>query len=208
MFKLIKELFKLLSPSQTNRFYLLQILVILMALTEIIGVASIIPFMALVGDMNQLQQNTIIAQVYKASGITSESHFVFLLGVGVLAMLFFAAMISMFTTWRLSMFATVIGSEIADKLYTHYLKQSWLFHVSESSAQLTKKIATEAVRVTSGILLPLMLMNARIVLSLLMSLSIFIYDPKVAIIGLILFSTAYYIIFDAVSYTHLRAHET
>jgi HlyD family secretion protein len=96
------------------------------------------------------------------------------------------------------MFATVIGSEIADKLYTHYLKQSWLFHVSESSAQLTKKIATEAVRVTSGILLPLMLMNARIVLSLLMSLSIFIYDPKVAIIGLILFSTAYYIIFDVV----------
>ena len=89
------------------------------------------------------------------------------------------------------MFACKIGSEVADKLYSHYLRQNWLFHTTESSAQLTKKIATETVRVTSGILMPLMQMNARVVLSVLMSLSIFIYDPKVAIVGLTVFSSAY-----------------
>ena len=198
MFNLFKKLFSLLSPSQTRRFYLLQVLVIVMAIIEIIGVASIIPFMSLVGDMSQLQKNTIIAQAYQASGITSASQFVFLLGIGVLVMLFFSAVISMFTTWRLSMFACKIGSEVADKLYSHYLRQNWLFHTTESSAQLTKKIATETVRVTSGILMPLMQMNARVVLSVLMSLSIFIYDPKVAIVGLTVFSSAYFIIFKVV----------
>ena len=87
-----------------------------MAVIEVLSVASIIPFMALVGDMSQLQQDTIIAQVYQVSGITSESQFVFLLGVSVLVMLFVAAMISMFATWRLSMFASKVGAEIADKL--------------------------------------------------------------------------------------------
>ena len=82
MFNLFKKLFSLLSPSQTRRFYLLQVLeVIVMAIIEIIGVASIIPFMSLVGDMSQLQKNTIIAQAYQASGITSASQFVFLLGI-------------------------------------------------------------------------------------------------------------------------------
>ena len=198
MFKIIKKLFSLLTQSQRKRFYVLQILVVLMAIIEIIGVASVIPFMALVGDMSQLQQDTIIARVFQSSGITSESQFVFFLGVGVLIMLFVSAMFSMFTTWRLSMYASSVGSEITDKLYTHYLKQDWLFHATGSSAQLTKKIAIEALRVTNGIIMPLMQMNARIVLALFMSLTIFFYDPKVAIIGLAVFAVAYYFLFKVV----------
>ena len=87
MLKLIKKLFSLLTPSQRRRFYVLQVLVVLMAILEIAGVASIIPFMTLVGNMNQLQENTFIAQIYQASGIRSESQFVFFLGFAVLIMI-------------------------------------------------------------------------------------------------------------------------
>ena len=198
MLKSIIKLFNLLTQKQRSKFYALQILIILMAFSEIIGVASIIPFMTLVGDMAQIQKNLIIAQVYKASGISSETNFLFVLGVGVLFMLFISAIISMYTIWRLSMFANKIGAEIADRLYTHYLKQNLLFHVNGSSAQLTKKIATETERLTNGVLVPMMQMNARIVLSVFMSLGIFIYDPKVAIIGLIVFAIAYFFLFKVV----------
>ena len=198
MIEIIKQLFRLLTSSQRKRFFILQVLVVIMAFAEIVGVASIIPFMALVGDMSVLEQENIIAQVYQASGIDSPRKFVFLLGVGVLVMLFLSALISMFTTWRLSMFANKVGTEIADRLYTHYLKQGWLYHASGSSAQLTKKIANETTRVTSVVLLPLMQMNARIALSCFMSIAIFIYDPKVAIIGLVAFAVAYFILYKLV----------
>ena len=198
MLKILKQLFSLLSPNQRKRFYLLQILVLLMALMEIAGVASIIPFMTLVGNMNQLGQDTAIAQVYQATGITSESQFVFLLGIGVLVMLFVSTVISMFTIWRLSMFANKVGAEIADRLFNHYLEQNWLFHASGSSAQLTKKIAIETQRVTGGILVPLLHMNARFVLALLLVLSIFVYEPTVAIIGFSTFTLAYFFLFKVV----------
>ena len=198
MFKIVKQLFNLLTTGQRKRFYVLQILVLLMAFAEIFGVVSIIPFMALVGDMSQLKKETLIAQLYQVSGINSEMQFVFLLGLGVLVMLFFSAIISMITTWRLSVFGNKVGVEIADRLYAHYLKQVWLFHASGSSAQLTKKIAIEAQRVTGGIIVPLMHMNARIVLSFLMCLSILSYDPKVAIIGLVIFAVSYFILFKVV----------
>ena len=198
MIKLINKLFTLLTPNQRKHFYVMQILVVLMAFMEIIGVASIIPFMTLVGDMSQLQQDTIIAQVYQASGITSESQFVFLLGVGVLFMMFISTMISTFTTWRLAMFAYKIGAEISARLYIHYLKKDWLFHASGSSAQLTKKIATETQRVTGGIIMPLLQTNARIALAMFMGLTIFFYDPKVSIIGLAIFAIAYIILFKLV----------
>lgn len=198
MLKLIKKLFSLLTPSQRRRFYVLQILVVLMAILEIVGVASIIPFMTLVGNMDQLQENTFIAQVYRASGIDSESEFVFFLGFLVLVMMFISAMISVYTIWMISMFANKVGTEIADRLYNYYLEQNWLFHASGSSAQLTRKIAVETQRVTGGILTPLMQMNARIILALLMILSIFIYDPKVATLIFITFSIAYLILFKVV----------
>ena len=198
MIKLIKKLFTLLTPGQRRRFYVLQILAILMAFAEIIGVVSIVPFMALVGDMSQLQQNTIIAQVYQSSGITSELQFVFFLGLRVLVLLLISSIISILTVWKMSMFANKIGVEIADRLYTHYLKQDWLFHASGSSSQLTKKIAIETARVTGGVLVPLMQMNAKIILALLMSLSIFIFDPKVAIIGLFTFTVSYFFLFKVI----------
>ena len=198
MFKLLKNLFNLLSPNQRKRFYALQFLVVIMSVFEILGVASIIPFMALVGDMSQLEQNTFIAEIYRQSGITSESQFVFWVGLCVLGLLFISMIISIFTIWGLSMFANKIGTEIADRLYTYYLKQGWLFHASGSSAQLTKKIATETMRVTGAVLVPLMQMNSKVILSLLMSISIFLYDPKVALIGLSIFAISYFFLFRGV----------
>ena len=151
--------------------------------------------MALVGDMSQLEQNTFIAEIYTQSGIKSESQFVFLVGLSVLVLLVVSMIISIFTTWGLSMFANKIGTEIADRLYTYYLNQDWLFHASGSSAQLTKKIATETMRVTGAVLVPLMQMNSKVTLSLLMSTSIFLYDPKVALIGLSIFAISYFFLF-------------
>ena len=84
MFKIVKDLFSILTTSQRRHFYLLQVLVIVMSLTQILGIASIIPFMALVGDLSQLQQDTIIAEVYKLSGLSSESQFIIWLGLSVL----------------------------------------------------------------------------------------------------------------------------
>ena len=198
MINLIKHLFSLLTSRQRRQFFALQILVVFMAVAETAGVASIIPFMALVGNMSQLQQDTFIAQIYQASGVNSETQFLFLLGFGVLGMLFIATLISSYTIWTLSMFSNKIGAEIADRLYTHYLKQGWLFHASGSSALLTKKIAIESMRVTTGILLPLMHVNAKTILALLMISSIFIYDPMVAIIIFSIFALAYSVLFTVV----------
>jgi len=200
VFKLIKQLFSLLSPSQRRRFFGLQMLVVLTAFAEVLGVVSMAPFMAIVGDISILNGDGFLADIYTKSGLASPNEFVFWLGVNVLVLLFIAALISMYTTWRLSMFATSIGSEIADTLYQFYINQSWLFHSTTSSAQLTRQVANETTRLTTLVLQPLMQMNARIVLALFMSLGIFIYNPMVAIIGLLIFSVAYTLLYKIVKF--------
>ena len=173
----------------------LQVLVFFASIAEIVCVASVIPFMSLIGDADLLHGNSLVAELYEYTGLSSRKSFLLILGAGVLICLILSALVSMLTTWRLSMFAISVGTELSDRLYRHYIRQNWLFHSSESSARLTKKVATESTRVTNQILLPLMHMNARIVLVLLMGISIFLYDPLVALIGLSIIATSYLILF-------------
>lgn len=198
MYSIIKQIFTLLSSEQTKRFYILQIMVAFMAIIEIIGIASIIPFMTLVGDMSQLQNNNFINQLYITSQIKTESIFVFWLGLSVLLILIISSIFSMFTMWKLSLFGHEIGAELSTKLYTHYLEEEWLFHSNNSSANLTKKITLEALRVANGIIVPLMQMTAKIVLVSLLTITIFIYNPKIAMVGSFIFIISYFALFTLV----------
>lgn len=198
MLYLAKELFSLLTPNQRRRYLYLQIMVFFMAIMELLGIASIAPFMALVADVQLLETNTTLKKIYLASGVESHEKFLFLTGSIVLIMLSTASILSIITTWRLSLFALSVGTEIGDRLYRYYLNKDWLFHASGSSAQLTKQIATEALRVTNFIILPLIQMNARLVLALFIIVGIFIYNPLIAIIGVTLFICGYVVIYKVI----------
>lgn len=198
MFNTLKELFQLLTPTQRRKFYVLQILVVLMALMELVGIASIGPFMALVADINLIETNDLYKQLYLASGINNPTDFLFLAGLSVLILLGLASGISILTTWRLSLYSLQVGTEIADRLYKHYLQQNWLFHSTSSSAQLTKQVATEAPRVTSAIIVPAMQINSRFVLALLISAAVISYNPIIALVGLLMFGTCYVVIYQLI----------
>ena len=188
MLKSILEFFSLLTPDQRKRFFILQILLIIMTVAEVVSIFSITPFMAIVGDPSILQRENFLSMLYLKSNLDEPYEFIFYLGLVVLTILTISAFISIFITWRLAMFATKIGVEIGDSLYSHYLNQDWLFHTKENSSNLTKKIANEATRLTTEFILPLMYVNARFFLTLLIVLILFLYDPIILIISLIVFS--------------------
>ena len=198
MLALVKELFSLLTPEQRKRFYILQVMVIIMAFTEIAGVASIGPFMALVGDISILEGDNKLAMLYRTSELTHPYDFVFLAGATVLIILTISSLFSILTLWRLILFGNRIGVEISDRLFKHYMHKTWLFHASGSSALLRSRITLDAHRVTVLIIQPLMLMNAKIVLAIFISCAIFLFNPKVALIGLIIFGTAYLVLYKLV----------
>ena len=198
MYSRIKCLYKLLSREQRRRLLSLQILIIAMAFSELAGVAAIGPFMAVVGDVSRLQGEGVLGQLYQASGLQTPWEFLFWLGIGVLIALTAAASVSIYATWRLAVYAQQIGADLSTRLYKHYMKQPWLFHAGGSSSQLTNKISQEASRVTNQVIQPLIQMNAKAVLGLVMSTAIFIYNPVVALTGLLIFGLAYFILYRTV----------
>ncbi|MFC3285533.1 ABC transporter ATP-binding protein [Litchfieldella rifensis] len=198
MYKSIKSLYFLLTKEQRKKLLWLQVLVVIMSFAQIASVISIGPFMAIVGDMSRLEGQGVLARLYQGSGLSSPFEFLFWLGIVVLVVLIMAAIVSMYTTWRMCMYGAKVGADISNRLFNYYMQQPWLFHVGGSSSTLTKQIAQECQRVSTGIIKPLMEMNAKLVLSVMMALAIFLYNPVVAIAGLLIFSFSYFILYISV----------
>lgn len=200
MISTIKDMFRLLSPAQRRRFYKLQLLVVVMAITEILGITMIGPFIAMITDPLIFEKNTMLSQVFLMSGFNSHSEFVFYSGIALLCLLCFGAMLSVFTIWKLSVFGAAVGTEIGDRLFKYYLCQNWLFHTKNNSSHLTKQVSTESIRLTDFVLIPLMQMNSRLVLSVLLMLVLFALNPLAALIGVLVFISSFMLIYRVVKF--------
>ncbi|MBB3229664.1 ABC transporter ATP-binding protein [Halomonas stenophila] len=194
----IKRLYRLLTAEQRKRLFRLQLLVAAMSFAELSSIAAIGGFMAVVGNMSILEGQGILASFYRLHGNGDPTTFLFWLGLGVLGVLTIAAIFSVLTTWKLSLYSQQVGAELSTRLYRHYMQQDWLFHAAGSSSDLTNKLAQECRRISDNVLSPLMQINAKIFLTFFISTAIFLFNPWVALSGLALFSFIYWVLYRTV----------
>ncbi|UXZ55421.1 ABC transporter ATP-binding protein/permease [Halomonas sp. 7T] len=198
MLKQLREFYSLLTQQQRRQLLRLQVLIIGMALAQIVSVIAIGPFMAVVGDMSKLQGDGWLAWAYDFSGMQSPKAFLSLLGGMVLGVLLLAALVSIYTTWRLALYSAQVGAELSSRLYRYYLHQPWLFHSGQNTSGLTTKVSAEVQRVTIKIINPAMELNAKLIMVSLMTLAIFLYNPVVAISGMLIFIGSYFLLYQTV----------
>ena len=198
MFPQIKSLIKLLTKAQRAKLIKLQIMVVLMGLLELVSVLSIGPFVALASNPSQVEANNLLSAVYEMSGIDDPSHFIFWFGVCVLVILTIASFFSVLTTWKMAIFGASIGSNLSTRLYNLYINEGWLYHTVHSTSELSSKISQECGKITTGVIQPLLQINARFVAVIFIAVSVFLISPVVAVSGLITFFAAYLTVYKVV----------
>ncbi len=197
--RFIIQLLNLLSFKQTKSLIYLQLLIIIMSFTELLGIASILPFMTIVTDPTTIESNKYLRYLFEMTEFSNLQDFIILLGVVVVLLLGLSAAISIITIWRLSVFANQTGTELADTLYRYYMGRNWMFHSNINSSLLTKQITQEVSRFTGGILQPLLTINAKIVFVTVVVISLLFFNPGISIAVSLIISVAYISIYRLVS---------
>ena len=80
---MIKKLIKLLTPRELRQGYLLLLMIILMGLLDAIGVASIMPFMAVLSSPEIVDTNIYLKNTFNflgKFGVDTKQQFLFFLG--------------------------------------------------------------------------------------------------------------------------------
>ncbi len=149
-----KKLLSLLSRQEKGRGALVLGMVVIMALLETAGVASLMPFLSVLGNPQAVETDATLAWLYQAGGFQSIDNFLIALGAGAFAVMVFSAAFRMATTYAMTRWAIMRSHSFAERLLEGYLRQPYDYFLNRHNADLSKTILSEASEVVNRAIKP------------------------------------------------------
>ena len=145
-----KKLLFLLSNHEKKRAGLLVIMILILALLDMIGVASIMPFIAVLTNPSLVETNLLLNYMYKASsvfGVQNNQEFLFFSGVFLFFILIFTLIFRAIVTYVQLRFIFLLEHSIGRRLVEGYLHQPYSWFLNRHSADLGKSILSESGKI-------------------------------------------------------------
>jgi len=199
MSKTIKKILFLLNSSERKHAIFLLFMIIIMALIDMIGVASILPFMAAITNPTLIESNLILSSLFERLslfGVENHQQFLLALGVAMFLLLIVSLALKAITSYIKVLFIQMLEHSIGKRLIENYLNQSYSWFLNRNSAELGKTILSEIQKVAASGISPLIELIANSIVAISFLMLVIIVEPKLAIIvGLSLagaYSTIYF----------------
>ena len=195
------KLYSLLTIKEQKKAVLLFFIMLLMALFETIGVASIMPFIAVLTNPEIIHTNHFLNSAYELSskyGIETNQEFIFLLGFVFFIIFIFSLFLKSYTIYFQNYFALMCEYSIGKRLAQSYLNNPYSWFLNRNSSNLGKNILSEVYQVIIKGFIPMMtIITHGITVTFLLILLILI-EPKIAILVMTIFVLVYILIFKLV----------
>ena len=140
---MIKKLLKLLTPAERKHAAVLLVMIMLMGLLDMVSVASIMPFMAVLGNPEIVKTNAILNKAFTIAnnfGIDTTEQFLFTLGIFVFVLLVVSLVFKALTIYAQLRFTLMREYSIGKRLVEGYLHQPYSWFLNRHSADLGKTI--------------------------------------------------------------------
>ncbi len=194
----LKKLLSLFTAYEKKQGLLLLLMIITVALIDTIGVASILPFIAVLSSPDLIETNFILKYFYSFSqifGVKNYQEFSFFLGLFVLILLITSLIARVVTVYAQARFAEMRHFSISKRLVESYLRQPYQWFLNQNSSDIGKTILSEVSLIISAGFSQLLegISKGAVVLTILILL--IIVDPKLALIVFSIITCAYGLIF-------------
>ena len=181
---IIKKIYTILLPAERRKGYLLLLMVLIMAILDTAGVASIAPFIAVISNPDVVVSNVFLSGFYDFVGFSRVDNkpidiedFMFFLGVVVFITMLISTLFKAWTIYTLERYAQQCNFSLGHQLVSGYLRQPYSWFLNRHSSDIGKAILSEASAVISGALFPLMLIIAYGAVTLSIMILLFVVDP-------------------------------
>ena len=181
MLTVFRKLFALLNRRDRLELWLLLAVLILVAVVEMVGVASIMPFMAVVTNPEVIHTNRWLNAAYTALGFQSDQAFLSFLGLVALGLLVFSNIVKAASFWLTLRYHNRLYYVLARRLLARYMARPYEFFLGRNSAELGKNILEEVRRVIGGVLAPGTTVVSSALICLAIMTVLILVDPRVAL---------------------------
>jgi ABC-type bacteriocin/lantibiotic exporter with double-glycine peptidase domain len=181
---MLKKLLFLLSFNERKRLVVLFILSIISSLLDMMGVASIVPFIAVLSNPSLIETNTILITLFQTLnifGITTRQEFFFTLGAIVFLLLIISLTVKAFLNYLQLHFVQMLEFSIGKRLVEGYLSQPYSWFLSRHSADLGKTILSEVGQIIGSGFEPFIELISKSLLAISLIALLIIFDTKIAL---------------------------
>ena len=196
--KLRKKLKIFFTKTELRKLIYIFIGILIMGLFEVVGVSSVVPFIAVVVSPELVYENIYLSQIYNFFNFQSVNNFIFFLGVFLILILLISNGFQAFMTWCITYFTNMQGSRLAVRLLENYLMQPYSFFLVRNSSDLGKNIIFEVHRVTRGVIMQSLVVFSKIIIVLFMFVLLIYVNPLIAFSATILLGGLYTLIYKLV----------
>ncbi len=202
MWKLLDEIRVLMTRRDKVRMAVLVVLMVIAGGLEIVGISILMPVVAVLSKPELLEQNRYLHWVYRAVNPTGLREFLLILCAAVAL---FYVVKNLFILWMTHLQAKFIYDHAAlwaSRLYRNYLRTGYRFHLEHSSSELLNNI-NQLLIVTTGVLLPLMMLASECVVIAFLAGLLLIFAPVptlAALAAMLLAAGAFYWPFKRFNY--------
>ena len=195
MIRKLINIYKLFDNKIKNRIILFQFFIFFSSILEIISFGSLIPFFSIIAQPNLIDNNIYLS--YLKNYFSIEDNFIFInyLGITCILLVLFSNFMLLVSIFFISFFSQTIGMNFSHQLFNHYLKQNYPFFTNNDSSFLTARITNESIRIADGVIGAALVINSKIVFSLIIIFTLLFINFKVTIFTVAFFGFSYLIIY-------------
>jgi len=192
---IVSLFFKNSNQKEKVKMIFLFILLTFSAILDALGVASIFPFLTIISDPDQVRDNIVVSWIYDLFKFKNDNNFFLFMGATVIFLFITGIIVKSIAQFFLLKFIYIKEHLLAQRIFSGYLNQDYISHISENSSNATKTILSEVNQIMVYAFLPMANIIAySISISAIITLLLLI-EPNIALIALSLFSFLYIIIF-------------
>lgn len=199
MLRLYLKICKLLDKRERRLALLVLLLTTVVAFIEVLGVASIMPFMAVLANPDVIEKSSVLLYVYEALDFETKDAYLFFLGIVVFVMLVGSTFLRALVVWVQVYYSNLRVYSISTRLVSGYLNKPYCWFLTHNGSKLSASILEEVSRVVHGTLHPALRLVSHTLIASLMMILFMLVDPVLAISTVILLGITYGSIFKFAS---------
>lgn len=195
MIATIGKLLYFLDRRERRNALLLLVMVLVMGLIEVVGIASIVPLIAVLSNPQIVHTNQYLATVYSGLAFTNTNSFLIFLSASVFIVVVGRTAFSAFTTFALARYAHMRAHTISFRLLNNYLGRPYGWFLSRHSADMGKAVLSEVEQVVKGSLMPVLELTSQVIIATCIIMLIILVQPLVAGTATVVMGGSYVLIY-------------
>lgn len=154
MLRTIRKLLRLFDTSERPALVGVVLAMIATGVLQTVGIASIMPFLAVVSNPDLAQQHPALAWAYRTFGFQTRESFLIALGVLFLLVMVASNGAAALTAWATVRLQWRSHRRLSHRLLERYLSAPYGFHAAHNSARLARALLEEVNAVVSQVFIP------------------------------------------------------